>query len=222
MSSEIHAAYKDGKHESTRPNVGTAVAAVTKHAMGLFSCSRSFYPATANTFNVLILLQKYFQKPDSAKLHTMDSGDPFNLARFIAPQEKDYQKALSEMRRGAKTSHWIWYIFPQLEGLSTSHMGKRYAVSGLEEAQSYLKHPTLKTRLVEITQVVLDSPIRSITALMGSGIDVTKMHASMTLFLRADPGKEVFDFQAVLDKYYKGATHAQSDQILKEKSSRQT
>ncbi|KAH7318960.1 hypothetical protein BKA65DRAFT_513544 [Rhexocercosporidium sp. MPI-PUGE-AT-0058] len=146
--------------------------------------------------------------------HTMGFKDTFNLARFVTAQVRQYPTALAEMRRGAKTSHWIWYIFPQMVGLSQSFNGMRYGITTLEEAQAYLKHPVLGSRLVEITQVVLDSATKDIRILMGSGIDVIKMQASMTLFLRADLEKEVFDFQAVLDKYYNGISHTETDDIL--------
>ncbi|CZT46707.1 uncharacterized protein RSE6_07184 [Rhynchosporium secalis] len=144
----------------------------------------------------------------------MGFADHFNLSRFVAAQRLQYPIALSQMRQGAKRTHWIWYIFPQLIGLSGSGNGRTYAISSLAEAQAYLNHPLLRARLVEITQVVLDSGTGIIRTLMGSDIDVTKMHASMTLFMRADPEKRVFDFQAVLDKYYRGATHTASDRIL--------
>ncbi|KAL2060116.1 hypothetical protein VTL71DRAFT_9938 [Oculimacula yallundae] len=161
---------------------------------------------------------RLLQRTTRVKYHTRspDMGfiDEFNLARFVAAQRTQYPKALAEMQNGKKTTHWIWYIFPQLTGLSTSANGKTYGITSLAEAQAYLKYPILRDRLVEITQVVLDSRTRNIGTLMGSDIDVKKMHASMTLFLRADPEKEVFDFQAVLDKYYKGATQADTDSKL--------
>ncbi|PVH72719.1 DUF1810-domain-containing protein [Cadophora sp. DSE1049] len=148
----------------------------------------------------------------------MGFTDNFDLARFVTAQERQYPRALAEMRRGRKTTHWIWYIFPSIVGISTSARGNRYAISGLEEAQAYLQHPVLRARLVEITQAVLDSGTTKILTLMGSAVDVTKMHASMTLFVRADPERRVFDFQAVLDKYYGGASHSKWDQILGDES----
>lgn len=144
----------------------------------------------------------------------MGFSDPFSLARFTAAQNNDYTRALAEMQQGRKTSHWIWYIFPQLSGLSTSARSKRYAISSLEEAQAYLAHPVLGARLAEISQVVLDSETKTIRALMGSQVDVVKMHACMTLFMRADPEQKVFDFQAVLEKYYDGVPQALTDGIL--------
>jgi len=107
----------------------------------------------------------------------------------------------------------IWYIFPQLAGLATSTKSKRYAISSLEEAQAYLAHPVLGTRLAEITQAVLDSKTKTALALMGTP-DFIKLHACMTLFMRADPKQEVFSFQAVLDKYYKGVPQALTDDII--------
>ncbi|KAG4424197.1 hypothetical protein IFR04_002601 [Cadophora malorum] len=148
----------------------------------------------------------------------MESTDPFNLTRFLTAQESHYRRALSEIRRGRKTTHWIWFIFPSLHGISTSARGNEYAISNLSEARAYLQHPVLSTRLVEITQAVLDSDVEKILTLMGSHVDVTKMHASMTMFLRADPEGKVFHFQAVLDKYYAGARHGKTDMILDEET----
>lgn len=137
----------------------------------------------------------------------MGFPDPFNLARFITAQQQTrqgYETALTEIRAGAKKSHWIWYILPPLAALGTSERSKRYGITSLAEAEAYLTHPVLRARLVEISQAVLDSRTRAVKRLMGSAVDVVKLQACMTLFLRADPDGEVFDFQAVLDKFFMG------------------
>ncbi|EKD12555.1 uncharacterized protein L3040_004073 [Drepanopeziza brunnea f. sp. 'multigermtubi'] len=143
--------------------------------------------------------------------------DPFNLERFVTAQNKDnsYNAALSEIRSGRKATHWIWYIFPQLKGLSTSIRGQRYGITGLAEAQAYLEHPVLRARLVEISRAVLQANQKRAWALMGSGIDEEKLWACMTLFQRADgPGEEVFKWSEVLKKYFKGEGHQTTEEML--------
>jgi uncharacterized protein (DUF1810 family) len=143
----------------------------------------------------------------------MVSSDPFNLARFTAAQKVSYARALAEIKGGKKTSHWMWYISPQLTRLAQSAKSERYAITSLEEARAYLAHPVLGARLAEITQAVLDHKTETARALMGTP-DFMKLHACMTLFIRADPKQEVFGFQAVLDKYYKGVPQVLTDDIL--------
>lgn len=143
----------------------------------------------------------------------MGFSDPFHLVRFTEAQSTYYARALGEIKRGKKTTHWVWYIFPQLIGLSNSAHGKHYGITTLAEAKAYLQHPVLGARLAEISQAVLDSRIKTARALVGP-VDDVKLQACMTLFLRADPKEEVFDWQAVLKKYYEAAPHARSDEIL--------
>jgi uncharacterized protein (DUF1810 family) len=83
------------------------------------------------------------------------TGDPHNLSRFVQAQEGDYAQALTEIRSGRKRSHWIWYIFPQLDGLGSSSMSRRYAIKSLAEAEAYLSHPILGRRLVECAEAAL-------------------------------------------------------------------
>ncbi|KAG4429140.1 hypothetical protein IFR05_015383 [Cadophora sp. M221] len=130
-----------------------------------------------------------------------------NLANLKkVPVTEDVVEALKE--------GWKAYIFPQIVGLVLSSNGMKYGIATIAEAQAYLKHTELGERLVEITQVALDSSTKNTRTLMGSEIDVAKMHTCMTLFLRADPDKKVFDFQALLDKYYNGAPYAELDMML--------
>lgn len=127
----------------------------------------------------------------------------FNLERFVEAQNRygDYARALSEMQAGQKTSHWIWYIFPQLRGLGRSYNSEYYGIGSLAEATAYLQHPVLGKRLREITAAVLRHTDEDARTLMGSGIDASKLHSSMTLFDRVAPGDI---FGQVLDTFYGG------------------
>ena len=122
-----------------------------------------------------------------------------------------YARALAELRRGRKTSHWMWFVFPQVAGLGQSSMARRYAIASLEEARAYLAHPTLGPRLIACAEAVADSTAPSAEALMGD-IDAIKLRSSMTLFLRADPSRTVF--QRVLDAFYGGRADAATDARL--------
>ena len=125
----------------------------------------------------------------------------YDLSRFIKAQENDYDTALSEIKAGRKTSHWIWYIFPQLEELGFSSTAKFYGIVDLDEARAYLANNLLRTRLIEISQALLDLPSRDIKDIMGYP-DNLKLCSSMTLFHLAEPTCDVF--QKVLDKYFDG------------------
>ena len=83
------------------------------------------------------------------------AGDPHNLSRFVEAQEQDYDQALSEIRRGRKQSHWMWYIFPQFDGLGFSATSRRYSIKSLAEAEAYLRHPVLGPRLIECAEAAL-------------------------------------------------------------------
>src|SRR5215469_10085358 len=106
---------------------------------------------------------------------------PVDLKRFIVAQERDYAVALAEIRAGRKRSHWMWYIFPQMEGLGHSEMAERYAISSLEEAAAYLADGVLGPRLVEISRVLMGLGTNDATAVMGRPDDL-KLWSCMTLF----------------------------------------
>ena len=125
----------------------------------------------------------------------------YDLSRFIKAQENDYDTALSEIKAGRKTSHWIWYIFPQLEELGFSPTAKFYGIVDLDEARAYLANNLLRTRLIEISQAMLDLSSRDIKDIMGYP-DNLKLCSSMTLFHLAEPACDVFT--KVLDKYFDG------------------
>ena len=133
--------------------------------------------------------------------------DSFDLVRFLQAQEGDYQTALSELRSGRKQSHWMWYIFPQFEGLGLSAISRRYSIKSRAEAEAYLAHPILGPRLVECAQAALDVNGRSALELFGSPDDL-KLRSSATLFALVSPPDSVF--QRVLDKYFQGERDART------------
>ncbi|MCW2968672.1 MAG: hypothetical protein JWM71_2444 [Solirubrobacteraceae bacterium] len=132
------------------------------------------------------------------------SSDPFGLGRFTAAQDADgtYERALAELRAGRKTSHWMWFVFPQIAGLGSSPTSRRYAISSLEEARSYLAHPVLGPRLLECTRLVADLGGRTARDVFGE-IDAVKLRSSMTLFAIASSEEPVFG--AVLDRFFGGS-----------------
>jgi uncharacterized protein (DUF1810 family) len=137
--------------------------------------------------------------------------DPFDLARFVKAQRPDYAGAVDELRHGRKVGHWIWYVFPQVAGLGTSPMSQRYAIASLAEAQAYLAHPDLGSRLVQCARLLLATPDRSAEQILG-GIDAMKVRSSMTLFQRADPDEPAF--REVLDRFYDGVPDRRTLELL--------
>ena len=126
-----------------------------------------------------------------------------DLERFVKAQDSGgtYHQAVRELRNGRKTSHWMWFIFPQIAGLGRSAMAQAFAISDLAEAQAYLGHPMLGPRLVECAGIVASH--RGLTAeQIFGGIDSIKLRSSMTLFAHADPEQPVF--RQVIDQYYDG------------------
>ncbi len=128
-------------------------------------------------------------------------NDSFNLQRFIDAQESVYGNVLQELRNGAKRTHWMWFIFPQLLGLGRSERARRFAISGLAEASAYLAHPVLGVRLAECTQLVNEISDKSIQSIFGAPDDM-KFLSCMTLFAHATPDNETFE-RALL-KYFSG------------------
>jgi uncharacterized protein (DUF1810 family) len=138
--------------------------------------------------------------------------DAFDLDRFVTAQAGTYEQALAELRRGRKTGHWMWFVFPQVGGLGSSPMAQRYALGSLDEARAYLAHPVLGNRLRESAQAVVGlRPDVTAEGVFG-GIDAIKLRSSMTLFARADPDEPVF--RAVLDRFYGGASDDATDRLL--------
>jgi uncharacterized protein (DUF1810 family) len=141
-----------------------------------------------------------------------ETDDRFDLNRFVKAQERDYDRALQEIRAGRKRSHWMWYIFPQLDGLAFSAMSKRYAIKSKKEAEAYLSHPTLGPRLLECVQAVLDVEGKSATGIFGTPDDL-KLRSSATLFAAVSPPGSVF--HRLVDKYYGGKPDDRTLGLLK-------
>ncbi|MDP3761340.1 MAG: DUF1810 domain-containing protein [Ramlibacter sp.] len=127
--------------------------------------------------------------------------DRFGLSRFVQAQAAVYPQVVAELRAGRKRSHWMWFVFPQIEGLGHSAMAQRYAVGSLDEARAHLEHPVLGARLRECSALVLAVPAKTAHEIFGSPDDL-KFHSSMTLFHRAAPAEPVFG--ECLRKYFAG------------------
>ncbi len=140
-------------------------------------------------------------------------ADSYDLERFVDAQNANgtYDRAVDELRRGYKTSHWMWFVFPQIAGLGRSGMSRRYAISSLDEAKAYLEHPVLGPRLRECATLMTDAQGKSAEQILGD-IDAQKLQSSMTLFLRAAPDELLF--QQVLDQYYGGQPDPATDQRI--------
>ena len=136
-----------------------------------------------------------------------------DLSRFLKAQEHDYARALSEIRSGRKRSHWMWYIFPQIQGLGFSQTAQFYAIQDLAEAKDYLAHPVLGARLKEISSALLGLDGLSASEIFGYPDDL-KLCSSMTLFRLADLDCPIF--QDVFDKYYDGEADKKTIRILRE------
>ena len=137
----------------------------------------------------------------------------YDLERFVAAQNANgtYDRAVEELRRGRKTSHWMWFVFPQIAGLGRSDMSRRYAIASLDEAKAYLAHPVLGPRLRECAGLVAQVQGQSAEQIFG-GIDAQKLQSSMTLFLRAAPDEPLF--KQVLDRYFDGRVDPATDQRI--------
>ena len=139
------------------------------------------------------------------------SADPYRLARFLEAQERDYERALSEIRRGRKQSHWMWYVFPQFDGLGSSPTSAFYAIKSVDEAHAYLAHPVLGPRLIESVQSVLNIEGRSAFEIFGSPDDM-KLRSSATLFAAISPKGSVF--AQLLDRYFGGQADERTLRLL--------
>ena len=134
------------------------------------------------------------------------------LERFVAAQEPVYGEVIAELGRGRKSSHWMWFVFPQLAGLGRSETSRYYAIASLDEARAYLAHPVLGARLRECANALLAVPaVRSAEDIFGS-VDAIKLRSSMTLFHRAVPDDSLFP--QVLDRYFGGAADPGTDALL--------
>ena len=133
----------------------------------------------------------------------MKTEDPYQLQRFVAAQDAGgtYDQATAELRAGRKTSHWRWFIFPQVAGLGYSPASRTYAITSLDEARAYLAHPVLGARLIECATILAGLAGRTAEQIFGE-VDALKLRSSMTLFMHAAPREPVFG--QVLDQYFGG------------------
>jgi uncharacterized protein (DUF1810 family) len=129
-----------------------------------------------------------------------ETADGFDLDRFVNAQRSTYDVALGEIRRGRKRSHWMWFIFPQFAGLGHSVMARRFAIRTLAEAQAYLGHSILGSRLRECVAALQDLSVADAAAVFGN-IDAIKLRSSLTLFKRAGAGDM---FEATIDRWFAG------------------
>jgi uncharacterized protein (DUF1810 family) len=137
----------------------------------------------------------------------------YDLERFVEAQNAGgtYERVLAELRLGHKTSHWMWFVFPQIAGLGQSQMSRTYAIGSLSEARAYLAHPILGSRLKECCRLVLDTRAPTAEAIFG-GIDAVKLRSCVTLFGRADPSEPLFS--QVLDRYFNGRPDPATKELL--------
>jgi uncharacterized protein (DUF1810 family) len=148
---------------------------------------------------------------DQACRQRSNRGDPHELSRFVDAQAGDYDQALAEIKAGRKRSHWIWYIFPQIEGLGFSPMSRRYSIKSLSEARAYLEHPLLGPRLVACAESAMAVEGRSAYAIFGSPDDM-KLRSCATLFATVSPPDSVF--ARLLDRYFDGERDGKTLHIL--------
>ena len=141
----------------------------------------------------------------------LPGNDPYDLARFIRAQDPVFEGVLAELRAGAKRSHWMWFIFPQIDGLGFSSTTKYYSIKSRAEARQYLDHPVLGPRLVQCVEILLALEGTSAVEVFGS-IDAMKLKSSLTLFAAVGPPASVFD--RLLEKYYGGERDGKTVQLL--------
>jgi uncharacterized protein (DUF1810 family) len=143
----------------------------------------------------------------------MATDDAFDLNRFVTAQDAGgtYQQAVAELRRGRKTSHWMWFVFPQIAGLGHSAVSRTYAISSLDEARAYLAHPVLGPRLIECAAIVAQTPESTAEQIFG-GVDALKLRSCATLFQRAAPQEPVFG--AVLERFFDGRPDSATEQRI--------
>lgn len=138
----------------------------------------------------------------------------YNLNRFVEAQSNIYGQVVEELRQGRKTSHWMWYIFPQIKGLGHSATAMYYAISSLDEATQYLNHPLLCERLIECCRILLGLENKTAEDIFGN-VDAMKLKSSMTLFSLVSENPV---FNRVLNKYYKGIKDSATLKIVSQDS----
>ena len=143
--------------------------------------------------------------------NTSGRKDPFALSRFIEAQDKVYDRVLAELKSGRKRTHWMWFVFPQIEGLGHSSTTRYYSIKSREEARQYLDHPLLGKRLRECCESILALESLSVSRIFGYPDDL-KLKSSMTLFARVAEPQSVFS--RVLEKYFQGARDERTIELL--------
>ncbi|WP_417940840.1 DUF1810 domain-containing protein [Flavobacterium sp. RS13.1] len=136
-----------------------------------------------------------------------------DLTRFLEAQNKLYLTALSELRKGKKETHWMWFIFPQIKGLGRSEMSELYAIENLQQTEEFLAHPILGKHIIESAEVLLNFKMKSVESIFGD-LDARKLQSSMTLFSLTDNTNPVF--QKVLDAFFSGQFDPLTLSILNE------
>ena len=139
------------------------------------------------------------------------AGDPHDLKRFVQAQEDDYEQALSEIKSGRKRSHWMWFIFPQIDGLGFSSTSKTYSIKSIEEAHAFITHEILGLRLLECAEAVMDVEGRSAREIFGSPDDL-KLRSCATLFVSVSRVGSVFE--RIIEKYYGGERDDKTLELL--------
>jgi uncharacterized protein (DUF1810 family) len=149
----------------------------------------------------------------TGKIEAFPAGDRYDLQRFVTAQDAGgtYRHAVAELRAGRKTSHWMWFVFPQIAGLGYSPTSQKYAITSLAEARAYLAHPVLGPRLTECVTILAGLAGRTAEQVFGE-VDAMKLCSSMTLFARADPGEPVF--RQVLEQYFDGIPDSATERRL--------
>ncbi|OOV17565.1 DUF1810 domain-containing protein [Flavobacterium sp. LM4] len=136
-----------------------------------------------------------------------------DLTRFLEAQNKLYLTALSELKKGKKETHWMWFIFPQLKGLGRSEMSELYAIENLQQSEEFLAHPILGKHIIESAEALLSFKMKSVESIFGD-LDARKLQSSMTLFSLTDNTNPVF--QNVLDAFFSGQFDPLTLSILNE------
>jgi uncharacterized protein (DUF1810 family) len=158
-----------------------------------------------------ILNQKSNMTPET----TDKQQDPFGLQRFVAAQEGVHEQAHGELRRGRKHNHWMWFVFPQVDGLGSSETARFYAIKSAEEAKAYLQHPTLGPRLAECCEAILAVKGKTAEEILGFPDDL-KLRSSMTLFSAISPPDSVFS--RVIARYFESCPDQRTLELLKRNS----
>jgi uncharacterized protein (DUF1810 family) len=143
----------------------------------------------------------------------MATEDTYDLQRFVTAQDADgtYDQATAELRGGRKTSHWMWFIFPQIAGLGHSPASRTYAITSLAEARAYVADPVLGARLIECARILTRVPGRTAEQILGD-VDALKLRSSVTLFMNAAPDEPVF--RQILDQYFDGVPDPETERRI--------